>query len=126
MRFGGGYPTVEQVGNDIPDLDERLRRSVQLLRRARRRQCAPKRGKRSERGTRGSSVAARDGGVVVRQRLASEGAQALRYSGRFLPAAVYGLVGFCGFNILVWWGLAFTRPDVEVARCEKRLGDDDL
>ena len=41
----------------------------------------------------------------------AEGRQALRYHGRFLPAAVYGLVGFCGFNILVWWGLYFTRPE---------------
>jgi drug/metabolite transporter (DMT)-like permease len=40
-----------------------------------------------------------------------EGRQALRYNGRFLPAAVYGMVGFCGFNILVWWGLSFTRPE---------------
>jgi drug/metabolite transporter (DMT)-like permease len=42
---------------------------------------------------------------------AVEGRQALRYGGRFLPAAAYGLVGFCGFNILVWWGLAYTRPE---------------
>ena len=42
---------------------------------------------------------------------AAEGRQALRYHGRFLPAAVYGLVGFCGFNILVWWGLFYTRPE---------------
>jgi drug/metabolite transporter (DMT)-like permease len=42
---------------------------------------------------------------------AAEGRQALRYGGRFLPAMVFGLVGFCGFNILVWWGLAFTRPE---------------
>ena len=41
----------------------------------------------------------------------AEGRQALRYGGRFLPAAVYGLVGFCGFNILVWWGLAYTLPE---------------
>ncbi|MFY9316410.1 MAG: DMT family transporter [Burkholderiales bacterium] len=41
----------------------------------------------------------------------AEGRQALRYGGRFLPAAVYGLVGFCGFNILVWWGLFYTRPE---------------
>jgi drug/metabolite transporter (DMT)-like permease len=41
----------------------------------------------------------------------AEGRQALRYQGRFLPAAVYGVVGFCGFNILVWWGLAYTRPE---------------
>ena len=42
---------------------------------------------------------------------AAEGRQALRYGGRFLPAAVYGLVGFCGFNLLVWWGLSDTRPE---------------
>ncbi len=42
---------------------------------------------------------------------AAEGRQALRYGGRFLPAAAYGLVGFCGFNTLVWWGLAYTRPE---------------
>jgi drug/metabolite transporter (DMT)-like permease len=42
---------------------------------------------------------------------AAEGRAALRYGGRFLPAAVYGLVGFCGFNILVWWGLFYTRPE---------------
>lgn len=42
---------------------------------------------------------------------AVEGRQALRYGGRFLPAAVFGIVGFCGFNILVWWGLAYTRPE---------------
>jgi len=41
----------------------------------------------------------------------AEGPRALRYGGRFLPAAVYGLVGFCGFNILVWWGLSYTRPE---------------
>jgi len=40
-----------------------------------------------------------------------EGRQALRYSGRFLPAAVYGVIGFCGFNLLVWWGIAYTRPE---------------
>jgi drug/metabolite transporter (DMT)-like permease len=40
-----------------------------------------------------------------------EGRQALRYGGRFLPAAVFGMIGFCGFNILVWWGLAWTRPE---------------
>jgi drug/metabolite transporter (DMT)-like permease len=41
----------------------------------------------------------------------AEGRQALRYGGRFLPAAVFGLIGFCGFNILVWWGLFHTRPE---------------
>jgi drug/metabolite transporter (DMT)-like permease len=42
---------------------------------------------------------------------AVEGGQALRYGGRFLPAAVYGVIGFCGFNILVWWGISYTRPE---------------
>jgi drug/metabolite transporter (DMT)-like permease len=41
----------------------------------------------------------------------AEGRQALRYGGRFLPAAVFGLVGFCGFNVLVWWGLSYTLPE---------------
>jgi drug/metabolite transporter (DMT)-like permease len=41
----------------------------------------------------------------------AEGRQALRYGGRFLPAAFFGLIGFCGFNLLVWWGLAQTRPE---------------
>jgi drug/metabolite transporter (DMT)-like permease len=40
-----------------------------------------------------------------------EGGQALRYGGRLAPAAVYGVIGFCGFNLLVWWGLAYTRPE---------------
>jgi drug/metabolite transporter (DMT)-like permease len=42
---------------------------------------------------------------------ATEGCRHLSYGGRFLPAAVYGLIGFCGFNLLVWWGLASTRPE---------------
>jgi drug/metabolite transporter (DMT)-like permease len=42
---------------------------------------------------------------------AVEGRQALRYGGRGLPAAVYGVIGFCGFNLLVWWGLAHTHPE---------------
>ena len=41
----------------------------------------------------------------------SEGRQALRYSGRFPQAAVAGLFGFCGFNVFVWWGLVYTRPE---------------
>lgn len=42
---------------------------------------------------------------------AAEGRHALRYGGRFLPAAVYGLFGFTAFNTFVWWGLAYTRPE---------------
>jgi drug/metabolite transporter (DMT)-like permease len=41
----------------------------------------------------------------------TEGRSALRYGGRFLPAAVYGLFGFTAFNTFVWWGLAYTRPE---------------
>lgn len=41
----------------------------------------------------------------------AEGKQALRYGGRFLPAAVYGLFGFTAFNTFVWCGLAYTRPE---------------
>ena len=41
----------------------------------------------------------------------AEGAKALRYGGRFLPAAVYGLFGFTAFNTFVWWGLSYTRPE---------------
>lgn len=41
----------------------------------------------------------------------AEGRQALRYGGRAMPAAFFGLIGFCGFNLLVWWGLSFTRPE---------------
>jgi drug/metabolite transporter (DMT)-like permease len=42
---------------------------------------------------------------------AAEGREALRYGGRLLPAAFFGLIGFCGFNLLVWWGLFHTRPE---------------
>jgi drug/metabolite transporter (DMT)-like permease len=41
----------------------------------------------------------------------TEGRQALRYGGRFLPAAAYGLFGFTAFNTFVWWGLSYTRPE---------------
>jgi len=42
---------------------------------------------------------------------AAEGRAALRYGGRLVPAAFFGLIGFCGFNLLVWWGLFYTRPE---------------
>ena len=52
------------------------------------------------------------GGAVFVVLLASiEGRQALRYEGRFLQAALLGIIGITGFNCLVWWGLAFTRPE---------------
>ena len=42
---------------------------------------------------------------------ALEGRAALRYDGRFRAAATFGLVGITGFNLLVWIGLLFTRPE---------------
>jgi drug/metabolite transporter (DMT)-like permease len=40
-----------------------------------------------------------------------EGARALRFDGRFRAAALFGLVGISGFNLFVWIGLGFTRPE---------------
>jgi drug/metabolite transporter (DMT)-like permease len=42
---------------------------------------------------------------------AVEGTRALRYEGRFLVAAWLGLVGITGFNLFVWIGLLYTRPE---------------
>jgi drug/metabolite transporter (DMT)-like permease len=43
--------------------------------------------------------------------VAFEGRQALRFEGRFWPAALYGLIGITGFNLFVWIGLSYTRPE---------------
>jgi len=51
------------------------------------------------------------GTVFVALLAASEGRQALAYDGRFLRAALFGLIGITGFNCLVWWGLTYTRPE---------------
>jgi drug/metabolite transporter (DMT)-like permease len=40
-----------------------------------------------------------------------EGAAALGYRGRFLQAAFFGVMGFSGFAILVFVGLAWSRPE---------------
>jgi drug/metabolite transporter (DMT)-like permease len=42
---------------------------------------------------------------------AVEGRQALRFEGRLGKAALFGLIGITGFNLFVWLGLAFTRPE---------------
>lgn len=42
---------------------------------------------------------------------AVEGRGALRYAGRFLPAAAFGVVGITGFNLFLWIGLMFTLPE---------------
>ncbi|MBI2752152.1 MAG: DMT family transporter [Betaproteobacteria bacterium] len=52
------------------------------------------------------------GGVLFVVLLAAiEGRQALRYEGRFLRAATFGVIGITGFNGLVWYGLTYTRPE---------------
>jgi drug/metabolite transporter (DMT)-like permease len=42
---------------------------------------------------------------------AFEGRQALRFGGRAVPATLVGLVGITGFNLFVWIGLVYTRPE---------------
>jgi drug/metabolite transporter (DMT)-like permease len=43
--------------------------------------------------------------------VAFEGRQALRFEGRFWSATLYGLIGITGFNLFVWIGLGYTRPE---------------
>jgi drug/metabolite transporter (DMT)-like permease len=43
--------------------------------------------------------------------IAFEGRQALRFEGRFWAATLYGLIGITGFNLFVWIGLGYTRPE---------------
>jgi len=40
-----------------------------------------------------------------------EGREALRYGSRLVPAMIFGLIGFAGFNGFVWYGLTFARPE---------------
>ena len=40
-----------------------------------------------------------------------EGRQALRYEGRLAAASGVGLLGIAGFNLFIWIGLMFTRPE---------------
>lgn len=49
--------------------------------------------------------------LLVALLVAVEGREALRYEGRFRAAALFGLIGITGFNLLVWVGVAFTRPE---------------
>jgi drug/metabolite transporter (DMT)-like permease len=49
--------------------------------------------------------------VLVSLLVASEGWQALRYEGRLISASVMGVIGICGFNLLVWMGLLYTLPE---------------
>ena len=43
--------------------------------------------------------------------LAVEGAPALRFQGRLVPATLYGFAGITGFNLFVWLGLVYTTPE---------------
>ena len=49
--------------------------------------------------------------IFVLLLVAFEGRQALRYEGRLGAATLYGLIGITGFNLFVWIGLGFTRPE---------------
>lgn len=42
---------------------------------------------------------------------AIEGRAALSFGGRFAPATLVGLIGITGFNLFVWIGLVYTRPE---------------
>lgn len=49
--------------------------------------------------------------VLVALLAAFEGRRALSYEGRFGAAALFGLIGVTGFNLFVWIGLGYTRPE---------------
>jgi drug/metabolite transporter (DMT)-like permease len=49
--------------------------------------------------------------VLVALLAAFEGRRALSYDGRFGTAALFGLIGVTGFNLFVWIGLGYTRPE---------------
>jgi drug/metabolite transporter (DMT)-like permease len=42
---------------------------------------------------------------------AVEGRQGLRFGGRMVAATLVGLIGITGFNLFVWIGLVYTRPE---------------
>ena len=49
--------------------------------------------------------------IFVAMLWATEGRAALSYGGRIVPAVLFGVFGFTGFNVLVWLGLTYTRPE---------------
>lgn len=49
--------------------------------------------------------------LLIALLVAVEGRAALRFGSRFGSSALFGLIGITGFNLFVWIGLAFTRPE---------------
>jgi drug/metabolite transporter (DMT)-like permease len=49
--------------------------------------------------------------VFVALLAAVEGRGALRYDGRLWAATFFGFIGITGFNLFVWIGLSYTRPE---------------
>ena len=42
---------------------------------------------------------------------AFEGSSSIRFGNRFVAAVLSGMVGITGFNLFVWLGLGYTRPE---------------
>lgn len=49
--------------------------------------------------------------VLLALLAAIEGRRALGFGGRFVAATIVGLVGITGFNLFIWIGLVYTRPE---------------
>lgn len=49
--------------------------------------------------------------LLVALLVAVEGRKALRYEGRLASATLSGIIGITGFNLFVWVGLVYTRPE---------------
>jgi len=49
--------------------------------------------------------------IFVALLAATEGREGFRYGTRLWPAIVFGIIGIVGFNLLVWFGLNYTRPE---------------
>src|SRR3954462_2670010 len=49
--------------------------------------------------------------LIVPLAMALEGRAALDYRGRFWPATVFGLIGMCASPLLIFQGIAMSRPE---------------
>jgi len=49
--------------------------------------------------------------LLIALLVAVEGRQALRFDGRLRAASGVGMLGITGFNLFIWIGLMFTRPE---------------